>query len=732
MHTDSRFTQPSHQEAGLLQPGRNCWRIERARRFSLLIDADAYFRALRAAIRAARRSVYILGWDIDSRIRLVPGGAQDGYPEPLADFLHAVVRDRPELRIHVLNWDFAMLYALERELLPSYQPGWRRHRRLAFCMDGRHPVGASHHQKIVVVDDRLAFVGGLDLTRSRWDTPEHAPQQPLRRDPDGKPYAPFHDVQAMVDGDVAATLGALARERWRRATGKPAREPRADRQARRQKAASAQPVDPWPAHIEPDLTDVDVAISRTAPAYDGESGIYEVRQLYLDAIDAARETLFFENQYFTSDALCNALSARLARPDAPETLVVSPHSQSGWLEQETMGALRARIHQRLRNADHGARYRMVCPHLPGLSEGCLNVHSKVFSVDDRLFSVGSANMSNRSMAYDTECNLSIEARGERSEDLRGAIARMRNRLLAEHLDVTPEQVAASMTACGSLHRTLDALRRERTLAPLEPAFTPEMESMMLDSAVFDPEQPIKPDELIAQMVPEDAHKPVPRRLVGLGGLAIALALLAVVWRFTPLREWVNLASLITFARSLQDMPFTPLAAIGCYALAGVLMVPVTLLIAVTGIVFGPFEGAAYAVCGSMLSAFLTYWIGRWCGRDALRGLLGARINRLSHRLAQRGILAMVVIRILPVAPFSVINVVAGAFHIRLRDYLVGTLLGMTPGIVLTVTFVHNLAEAIRHPSFGTVLMLSLVAVLLIASAVGLQRLFGMRERAWKS
>jgi uncharacterized membrane protein YdjX (TVP38/TMEM64 family) len=283
----------------------------------------------------------------------------------------------------------------------------------------------------------------------------------------------------------------------------------------------------------------------------------------------------------------------------------------------------------------------------------------------------------------------------------------------------------------SLHRTIDGMRRDRTLMPLEPAFTPEMESMMLDSAVFDPEQPIKPEELIAQMVPEDAHKPVPRRLVGLGGLAILLALLAVAWRFTPLKEWVNLASLVAFARGLQDLPFTPLAAIGCYAIAGVLMVPVTLLIAVTGIVFGPFEGAAYAVCGSMLSALLTYWLGRCFGREALRSLLGARINRLSHRLSQRGILAMVVIRVLPVAPFTVINVVAGAFHIRLRDYLVGTLVGMTPGIVLTVTFVHNLAEAIRHPSLATVTMLSLVAVVLIASAVGLQRMFGARERAWK-
>src|SRR6476469_7638117 len=119
----------------LLQPGRNCWRIEHAARFGMLVDADAYFRAVRAAIRAARHSIFILSWDIDSRLHLVPGGAHDGYPEPLGDFLHAVTASRPGLRAYVLNWDFAMLYALEREWLPAMKLDWRTHRRLSFRMD---------------------------------------------------------------------------------------------------------------------------------------------------------------------------------------------------------------------------------------------------------------------------------------------------------------------------------------------------------------------------------------------------------------------------------------------------------------------------------------------------------------------------------------------------------------------------------------------------------------------
>ena len=707
-----------HLSTGVLQPGRNCWRIEHARRFAMLVDADAYFRAVRAAIRNARHSIFILSWDIDSRVRLVPQGANDGCPEPLGEFLHAVVSSRPDLHAYVLNWDFAMLYALEREWLPVYKLDWRTHRRLAFKMDGRHPIGGSHHQKVVVIDDSVAFVGGLDLTRCRWDTPQHARHEPWRRDGDGKPHAPFHDVQAVVDGHAARALGELARARWRAAT---AQEPVAPRAAIH---------DPWPAHVTPDLADVDIAIARTEPAFDGRPGVHEIRQLHLDAIAAARHSLFFENQYFTSGMIADALAKRLAEPNGPEVLIVSPQTQSGWLEQVTMGVLRARVHRRLKQADRYGRYRMACPQIPGLDGQCLNVHSKVFAVDDDLFCIGSANLSNRSMALDTECNIVIEARGDAAQQarIRAAIALLRNRLLAEHLDTVPQAVQQAIDTQRSLHCAVQALQHsKRTLCTLEPTVAPELDALIPQEALFDPERPIEPDELVTQFVPREASKPLPARLAGLGMLAIALALLATAWRATPLREWVNLESLLRLAHELEGFPFAPLAVLGSYVVAGLLVVPVTLLIAVTGIVFGPLQGSAYAIAGTLLSAAATYGVGHWLGREAVQRMVGSRVNRLSQRIARRGILAMVVVRILPVAPFSVVNVVAGASHIRFRDYLIGTTIGMAPGITLTVTFVHHLAEAARQPSVGTVAVLAVVALSIIGLALGLQRLLKRKE-----
>jgi uncharacterized membrane protein YdjX (TVP38/TMEM64 family) len=355
----------------------------------------------------------------------------------------------------------------------------------------------------------------------------------------------------------------------------------------------------------------------------------------------------------------------------------------------------------------------------------------VFAVDDDLFCIGSANLSNRSMALDTECSIAIEAQGDEPERrrIRDAITRLRDRLLAEHLGTTPELVEAEIRQRGgSLHQAVEALQHPgRTLRVMEPQTTPELEALIPEQALFDPEKPIDPDQLVADFVPPEQSKPLPRRLIGLGLLAIGLAALALAWRWTPLREWANLDALVTVARHLDALPFTPAAVVGAYVAAGLLVVPVTLLIAVTGLVFGPWEGMLYAAAGTLCSALLTYGAGHWLGHDSVRRLVGPRINRLSQHIAKRGILAMVVLRLLPVAPFTVVNVVAGASHIRLRDYLVGTFLGMGPGIVMTVLFAHHLAEAIRKPSPGTIAVLALVSALIIGAALGLRRMLKRKE-----
>jgi phospholipase D1/2 len=699
--------------AGLLVPGRNCWRIERAQRMSFLIDGEAYFRAVRRAIARATRSVYILGWDIDSRIRLVPQGANDGFPEPLGDFLNEVVKRRRGLRMHVLTWDFAMVFALDREWLPIYKLGWRTHRRLDFRLDDRHPLGASHHQKVVVVDDAVAFVGGLDLTHCRWDTSAHGCDQPDRCDAEGAPYRPYHDVQAVVDGAAARALGDLCRDRWLRATGQ------------RVRPVDAVHDDPWPQHVTPDETDIDVAIARTDPGYVTGIAVEEIRRLYVDAIASARRCLYIENQYFSSSLVGSALAARLRAADGPEVVVVSRQTEEGWLEERTMGVLRARLHKRLREADASGRYRLLYPYVPGLEPPhVLNVHSKVIVVDDELCSIGSANFSNRSMGFDTECNIAIEARG--NARIRAVIAGFRNRLLGEHLGTATETVAAEIERHGgSLIGAIETLHRPgtRTLEPINPTVSPELDALVPAGAVVDPERPVDPEVLVQDFVPPDARKPLVSRVWRLALSLMALGAMAAAWRWTPLREFVSLAALVRIAQSLQESPIAPLAVLAAYVVAGLLVIPITVMIIATGIVFGPIVGAIYALCGAILSAAVTYTLGKRIGRNSVRRLAGSRLNRITRRLARKGVMAIAAVRLLPIAPFTVVNAVAGASQIRMRDFLIGTAIGLTPGIILTVVFVDRVAAAVTDPRVGTIALVAVCALVLLAAALYVHRRF---------
>jgi uncharacterized membrane protein YdjX (TVP38/TMEM64 family) len=230
-----------------------------------------------------------------------------------------------------------------------------------------------------------------------------------------------------------------------------------------------------------------------------------------------------------------------------------------------------------------------------------------------------------------------------------------------------------------------------------------------------------PDELVDELVPRPARKPMVSRVWRVATALLVLAALAAMWRWTPLRDWVALESLVRMATTLDESPLAPLAVLAAYVVGGLLVVPVTALIVATGIVFGPLLGGFYALSGALLSAAVTYWIGRRMGRHTVRHLAGSRLNRITRRLAKRGTMTIAVIRLLPIAPFSVVNAVAGASHIRLRHFMLGTLIGMLPGIAATVVFVDRIRKAIVDPGIDTFLMLGAFMVLLVAAALFIHR-----------
>lgn len=680
-------------------PGHNCWRRVHASRAAFLIDASAYFAAFAQAVEQAQRSIFIVAWDLHSRTRLRPDRPPGMYPDELGPFLDTLVRARPDLRVYLLNWDSNLVYAFEREPLSIVQLGWKTHRRLQFRLDSNHPVSAALHQKIVVVDDAIAFSGGLDLTIRRWDTPEHLVEHPGRVDHRGVPYPPFHDIQLLVDGSAAKALAELVRERWFRRT---------------EERIPPTPVDtdPWPSEVTPDVTDVDVAIARTEPAYAGRPEVREVEALYVEAIAAAQRHIYIENQYFTSRRIANALGDRLREENGPEVLIVGPAKCTGWLEQQTVGILRNRFVRRLQEHDQFGRLRFVYPVLHGVTPCPVFIHSKICIVDDTFARVGSANLTNRSLGLDTECDLALESDG--NPRIEAAIAHFRNRLLSEHLGVLPERVEEVVEAQGSLLAAVDALRESgRGFARIEAKRLPEANRLVAGAAVFDPNGPIDPTALMMKALPTEAVQHSPRPLLRLTIMLGLLALLGGLWRWTPLHEWISPPRLTAWTNTVAAWPLAPLVMGIGIALGSLLMIPLALLVLQAAFLFGPLTGFLTAFTGAMVSAVVAFLIGRAVGRDGLQRLSTLRLARLCRRLAHRGVLAVAVVRFLPVAPFTMVNMVLGAARITLRDFTIGTAIGLTPGFLALSVFGDRLSQTIRRPNVLNFLLLGLVAITLI-------------------
>ena len=203
----------------ILRPGETCWRLASASRFAVIVDAADYFAALKAAIRRARHAIYLIGWDFDTRIALEHDSAEEEAPNRLGEVINAAVERCPDLQVYVLKWDLGLLQTIGRGATPLFVLDWLTSRRVHLRLDAAHPLGGCHHHKIAVIDDALAFCGGIDITVGRWDTREHRDHDPRRTSPWGLAQEPWHDATAAVDGDAARALGELARDRWKHATG---------------------------------------------------------------------------------------------------------------------------------------------------------------------------------------------------------------------------------------------------------------------------------------------------------------------------------------------------------------------------------------------------------------------------------------------------------------------------------------------------------------------------------
>jgi phosphatidylserine/phosphatidylglycerophosphate/cardiolipin synthase-like enzyme/uncharacterized membrane protein YdjX (TVP38/TMEM64 family) len=689
----------------IAQPGRNCWRVERASHFHCIQDAADYFRLVRRSLLEAQNTVFILGWDITAQIDLEPDlkPQENNPPTRLDKLLAYIARRRPQLRCYILTWDYGALYTLERDPFTRWRLGWRMPRNVRFGFDDHHPIGASHHQKIIVVDDHVAFCGGIDLTGHRWDTCHHRIEELARKTPMGIAYDPYHEVQAMVMGPAAGSLGELARDRWR-ALGE-------DRMPPLDGGAD----DLWPSDLRPDLTDVGVAIARTMPASDSRPAVRECEALFVDSIKQAKKTIYIESQYFTHEGLAGALAARLGEADGPEIIVISPKECQGWLEKNTMGMFRDVAFRRLLAADKYKRLRLVYPVASRSRDVATFVHSKVMIVDDLLARIGSANLSHRSMGMDTECDLGAEASDD--ANARPGIRRMRDRLLAEHLGLLVDDVARGIGRAGSIGEFIDSrANADHTLVRLDVPEQTAPASPVLKAAA-DPDEPAA-FGAIESLVPAVDAKSTgsPLRLWILPAVVLAAAT-AVASKSSPTLDTIAVA-----ASSLW-------IGIAAFVLAGILLVPLELLTIAAAVCFGPVRGGIVALIGSLVAAIIGYFAGRAIGAAGLTKWISPRSYRSVRQLSARGVVAVVLLRLASVASAGAIHMLSGAGRVPFARYLTGTVIALAPTVAVLSALGGLLRRTLLNPTVANGLITIGAAVLLFALVSSLRAVLLVRQFA---
>lgn len=679
----------------------NCWRTGTASYATPLIDCANYYSALHESICRARHSIFIIGWDIDSRIRLLHGEEEKRCEAPscIIDLLAWKAHRNPDIQIYLLRWDSSFAFFSQRELWAREVWDEKTPDNVHVCLDDTIPMGGCQHQKVVVIDDEVAFSGGMDIAAMRWDTREHKIEEPEREDAEGR-YGPLHDVQMVVAGDIVQSFSELCRWRWNRVAHCPAIEPQAERAVSTKRLPRA-----WPSEHRPVFEQVPCAIARTLPFMDDVEPVREVRSMLLDLIHQAEDFIYIENQFACRQEIAEALNRRMKECDNLNVLVVSSYRPKGTFECETYWAGRIDFKQILERDLPPGRVRMTCS--MARSEqgkvGHKRIHSKVMTIDDRYLVIGSSNLSNRSMTIDTECDLILAAD---NDNLRKQIELVRNDLIAEHCGKSVMEVADILEEEEPINRLMQSERASvYHLKPIQDDVFTDKSWQSVFTPLSDPEEPLCPP--LPAMNGKKISVPNPRKktiVLTLVASCIALVIggVALAGSLSP---WFSVDSVRSLLENSRGTEWALLSVVALYAIGGVLFFPVTMLSLGVAAVFGPVWGPVYGMVGALVSAALLFYAGKVMGDMGVRKLGGHKVQRIDEKFSRSGVVGVAALRLLPIAPYSLVNLIAGISSIRLSVFLWGTFLGMAPPMIAKGLVGDSLAKIFLDPSAETIIYL---------------------------
>lgn len=679
----------------IFKPSRNCWKVDTIKNGTILVDSADFYRAVHEAFCKAQRSIFILGWDIDSGVKLLRGEDEKNSSEPsvLLELLSKKARERPDLTVYILIWDSSVVFFGERDFLPERIWTNNTPENIHFHLDNTIPLWGSHHQKIILIDDQLVFSGGMDLSRQRWDERAHLPNDPLRTDAKG-PYGPFHDVQIMMEGPIVQHFSELVRLRWRHATGY-------DPVATLPRLSSV-----WPSRFPVQLKDFPAALARTIPRTDTLVEVQEVHQMYLDLFALAKKFIYIENQYFSSKEMALALNAALKKNPSLQALLISSYDPQGIFESEGMWANRIDFKRIAEQGGVQDRVRIVSSGI--LFKGQMHykrIHSKIFIVDDLYCVVGSANLANRSMDLDTECDVILEGQ---TDSQKQQILWIRNDLLGEHTSRSLQELEDIFSRPDPLTELIKDSGGGYQLREIQDSQFTHQNFQAVAGKLADPE---------ASKIQKTLGLKNPRKFLVFSIVVAVIAFIALAWFVRRHISWFSPDAIQLFLEDARASHWSFLIVCGIYIVGGFVLFPVTLMSLITAAVFGSLWGPIYGMAGALLSAAVMFGLGHWAGLKGTRKFLGDRIRSIDAKFKEAGIFGVTILRLIPIAPYSLVNIAAGISSVRFSDFMLGTFFGFLPAFLVKGLVGDSLAQVLLNPTRETVFYLTLGLFLWISLTV---------------
>lgn len=684
--------------ASIFQQGENCWVSSKASYAAPLIDCANYYKALHSSIVKAKHSIFIVGWDIDSRIRLIRGEDEEKSEAPsvISELLAWKAEQNPDLKIYLLRWDSSLAFFAQREMWAKEVWDENTPDNVETVLDDTIPMGGSQHQKIVIIDDEVVFSGGMDVSTNRWDTRDHPVESQERDGPDGE-YGPLHDVQAVYSGPLVKEFAELVRWRWLRVAES---NPIDFREDARVNLDDGIP-DAWPDDYEPWFENVECALARTIPFMDEVEPVQEVRNMLLDLINQAERVIYIENQFTSRQEIAEALNKRLKTCPDLNVIVVSSYEPKGRFECEAFWASRIEFKKILFKDIDPDRVIMTYSSITDEQgrSAYKRIHSKVMTIDEKYLVIGSSNLSNRSMTLDTEIDTVYYGNDEHNA---AQIARVRDDLLAEHSGRDVESTAVLMKKENPARALMTGqLAHGYVLTQVNDEIFTDPSSDNLFRSLSDPEEP-----LIAMPTMDGSSMPVrnPRRrtiMIGLGVLVIAVLGGLMFWASQAI-PWLSADSINAFLEESRGTYFALPTVLLVYLVGGILFFPVTVLSIAVAAVFGPVWGPIYGILGALLSSATMFGVGKLLGDAGLKKIGGPKVDAVDQKLKSSGVVGVAAIRMLPIAPFSLVNLVAGISSIGLFQFLMGTFLGMFPPMIAKGLVGDSITQIFRNPSPETI------------------------------